>query len=138
MRVLGIDPGGARMGLAVGDTGTGVASPLAVRPYPGVDRAATAVVAAAAEQGATLAVIGLPTDADGAETPACVRSHRLLEAVVSLGLAAMLQPEHLTTDEARRRARAAGRRAGEPVDDLAAQVIVEEALVQLAGEGGAG
>ncbi|MCU0303218.1 MAG: Holliday junction resolvase RuvX [Thermoanaerobaculales bacterium] len=138
MRVLGIDPGGSRMGLAIGDTVTGVASPLAVIPYPGVEGAATAIAAAAAEHRATLAVIGLPTDADGDETPACARSRRLRDAVASRGLDAILQGEHLTTDEARRRARAAGRRAGDPVDDLAAQVIVEEALARLGVDGGKG
>jgi RNase H-fold protein (predicted Holliday junction resolvase) len=73
-------------------------------------------------------VIGLPTRADGTETPACRRSHAVAAAVAELGLEVRLQPEYLSTDEARRRARAAGLPGDRPVDDLAAQVIVEDHL----------
>jgi putative Holliday junction resolvase len=128
MRVLGIDPGGKRLGLAIGDLQTGLASPLAVLPYRGRRHAAAAIAAAVRQHGAALVVIGLPTDLDGKETPACGRSHALAEALAELGIDAQFQAEVLTTDEARRRARTVGRHASDPVDDLAAQVIVEEFL----------
>ncbi len=96
--------------------------------YQGVNHAARLIVEAADEFGAEIVVIGLPTSAAGAETPACARTHALVEALTILGLAVALQSEYLTTDEARRRARESGRRAGQPVDDIAAQVILEEYL----------
>jgi len=40
----------------------------------------------------------------------------------------VLQGEFLTTNEARRRARAAGRSPRRPVDDIAAQILLEEHL----------
>ncbi len=128
MRYLGVDPGGKRLGLAVGDAATGVASPLEVIPYRGVKAAAAAIAGAARRLGARAVVIGLPTAADGSRTPACRRSEALAEAVRVLGLPVHLQPEHLTTREARARAREAGLGPGEAVDHLAAQILLEEFL----------
>jgi putative Holliday junction resolvase len=128
MRFLGVDPGGKRLGLALGDDVTGLVTPLAVEPYGGLKTAARLIAGRAAEHGADLVVIGLPTNAEGLETPACARSHSLAAALDAVGVEVVLQPEYLTTSEARRRARTAGRRPSVPVDDLAAQVIVEEYL----------
>ena len=63
-----------------------------------------------------------------------VRNAEAVEILAERGIDTRLQPEHLSTVEARRRARAAGRRRGEPVDDLAAQIILEEYLARRAGE----
>lgn len=116
------------MGLAIGDDTTGVASPLEVVDYPGVAGAARLIAEAAAEAGADSVVVGLPTLEDGTETPAGRRTQRLAEELQILGIAVILQGEFLSTNEARRRARMAGRAARQPVDDLAAQVILEEFL----------
>jgi putative Holliday junction resolvase len=125
------------MGLAVGDDATGVATPLAVLPYHGIAAAAATISAEARRHGAGVVVIGLPTRADGSETPACRRSRAVAAALAELGVEASLQPEHLSTNEARRRAREAGVRGDHPVDHLAAQVILEEHL-RHAGRRGAG
>jgi len=116
------------MGLAVGDDGTGVVTPLGIEPYAGAMAAATLVVRLARRHDAGAVVIGLPTRSDGSRSPACARSEKLAREIERLGLATHLQPEHLTTDEARRRAREAGLPPGAPVDHLAALVILEEFL----------
>jgi len=128
MRCLGVDLGGRRVGLAVGDEETGVATPLEVVPYRGVQATAAMVAEVARRHGAQRVVIGLPTRADGGETPACRRSRAVADALAGLGLEVTLQAEFLTTDEARRRARDTGLPSGRPVDHLAAQVILEEHL----------
>jgi putative Holliday junction resolvase len=128
VRILAVDPGGRRIGLAIGDDETGVASPLEIVAYGGVNAAAELIRAAAAEQAAGLVVIGLPTDADGQRTPACARSEALAAELRRLGALVALQPELLTTNEARRRARDLGLAARAPVDHLAAQVLLEEFL----------
>ncbi len=128
MRYLGVDPGGKRVGLAVGDSDTGVASPICVVNVSGVKQAARAVAEAATRLGAECVVVGLPVLADGSHTPACRRSEALSRELSSLGLAVELQPEYLTSDEARRRAREVGIRGQEPVDHIAAQVLLEEYL----------
>lgn len=114
------------MGLAVGDDSSGVARALEVVAYRGTESAAALIVAQAERLGAAVVVIGLPLDADGAHTPACRRSEVLAAAVAARGLAVELQGEYLTSDEARRRARAAGLPATTAVDHLAAQVILED------------
>jgi len=128
VRVLAVDPGGRRYGLAVGDDATGLAGPLTVIDATGVAQVARRIAAEVERLEAAAVVIGLPTGADGAETPACARSHALAAALAELGIETRLQPEHLTTNEARRRARSSGRPAAAPVDDLAAQIILEEHL----------
>jgi len=128
MHFLGIDPGGKRLGLALGDDVTGLASPLEVVPYEGRNHAARLIAEAIERYGAQRVVIGLPTSSDGSQTPGCARSHALAAVVSALGIEVALQREYLTTDEARRRARTSGRKPGQPVDDIAAQVILEEYL----------
>jgi len=116
------------MGLATGNDLTGTASPLAVLPYRGVSEAADDIVRIAGEQGAAVLVLGLPTGVNGEETPACARSRALAAALEALGWTVRLQPEYLTSNEARRRARELGLGRAEPVDHLAAQVLLEEYL----------
>jgi len=116
------------MGLAIGDDTTGVTSPLEIVPYVGVDRAAQQLAELASKVGAERVVLGLPTLEDGSRGPASRRTDRLAEALEALGVEVALQSEFLSTDEARRRARAAGRSSRQPVDDIAAQVILEEHL----------
>jgi len=134
MRFLGIDPGGKRLGLALGDDLTGFAIPLEVVSYQGSVHATRLIIEAMGEYGAEIVVIGLPTAADGSQTPACTRSLALAGALADLGVETALQPEFLTTNEARRRAKSSNRRSGQPVDDLAAQVILEEYLAGRPGQ----
>ena len=117
------------MGLAVGDDVTGVVSPLDVVSYPGAAGAAALIAETAKTVGAQVVVVGLPARADGSTGSAAERSHKIARELRTLGHEVELQSEYLTTNEARRRARSAGRRANRPVDDIAAQVILEEYLV---------
>ncbi len=133
MRYLGVDPGGRHVGLAVGEDVTRTATPLTVFPYRGAAAAARTVRDAATAHEVDLIVVGWPADADGEPTPACRRSEVLLRELEELGLAVARQPEFLSSDEARRRGRAAGLPATSPVDHLAAQVLLEEFLATRTG-----
>ena len=119
------------MGLAIGDEATGVVSPLAVVPYGGLETAARKICAVAEEFGATCVIVGLPTGADGSPGPAARRSQLLAEAISAVGVEIVFQKEFLTTHEARRRAIAVGRSPRRPIDDIAAQILVEEYLANL-------
>ncbi len=66
-RVLGVDYGDVRTGLAVSDPGRFLASGIATIKPGGMRRTAEAVAAEAEKQGATLIVIGLPKNMDGSE-----------------------------------------------------------------------
>lgn len=131
MRYLGVDPGGKRLGLAVADDSTGVVAPLEVVAYRGAAAAAGLIAAAARRLGADHVVVGLPQLADGSDSPACRRSRAIAEEVTKLGLEVALQPELLSSREARRRAREAGHPVDQPVDHLAAQIILEDHLAEL-------
>lgn len=126
VRYLGIDPGGRRLGVAVGDDQTGVVTPIGTVAFTGISAAAKWIVEAAGRHRATVIVVGLPAGEDGSVGSACRRTLLLVDAIRGHGLEATTQNEFLSTDEARRRARAAGRPPTVPVDDLAAQVILEE------------
>ncbi len=75
MRVMGIDLGSKRVGIAVGDTQIGVATPAEVLERRGGDRAADrrALRDRVAEWEAGLLVVGLPLSMDGSDGPAGAR-----------------------------------------------------------------
>jgi putative Holliday junction resolvase len=131
VRYLAVDPGGRKVGLAIGDDRSGIVSPLGIELYEGLGHAARLIVRLAEELNAQRVVLGLPTLEDGSTGPAAQRTHRLAEELAALGVEVFLQKEFLTTNEARRRARAAGRSSRQPVDDIAAQVLLEEYLATL-------
>ena len=66
-RILGVDYGDVRTGLAVSDPGRFLASGIATIRPGGMRRTAEAVAAEAQKQGAVLIVIGLPKNMDGTE-----------------------------------------------------------------------
>ena len=65
MRILGIDHGEVRIGLALSDETGLIARPLMVVEHVARESDAETVARLAAEKGARLIVIGLPTDAEG-------------------------------------------------------------------------
>jgi putative transcription antitermination factor YqgF len=125
------------MGLALGDDQTGVVSPLEVVNCGGAVAGARIIADTLSWFGAARAVIGLPTLADGSTGPAARRTELLAEAARSLGVEVDLQPEYLSTHEARQRAREIGRPPDRPIDDLAAQVILEDYLAHRSRTAGA-
>ena len=79
-RVLALDVGTRRLGVAVSDpTGT-VASPLATVPRRTVAEDAEALAALAAEQDATVLVVGLPVTLAGHEGPAAAAGFQQQDA----------------------------------------------------------
>ena len=116
------------MGLAIGDDTTGLATPLEVVACDSTAHAARLIADSARKLDAACIVLGLPVREDGSRGPACRRSEALASELAAVGLEVVLQSEFLTTNEARRRARSAGRPKNQPVDDIAAQILLEEFL----------
>jgi len=129
-RVLGLDVGTRRLGVAVSDpTGT-LASPLATVPRRAPAEDARALAALAAEQEATTVVVGLPVTLAGREGPAArsVRAYLAELAPLLPGLALELADERLSTVAAERALVGGGvrRRARrEVVDQVAASVFLQ-------------
>ncbi|HTE69002.1 MAG TPA: Holliday junction resolvase RuvX [Actinomycetes bacterium] len=129
-RVLGLDVGTRRLGVAVSDpTGT-VASPLATIPRRAPAEDARALAALAAEQEATTVVVGLPVTLAGREGPAArsVRAYLAELAPLLPELALELADERLSTVAAERALVGGGvrRRARrEVVDQVASSVFLQ-------------
>lgn len=93
-RVLAIDPGDTRLGLAISDpTGT-IARPLRVLQHESRSRDAERIVAIAAEQGADTIVIGVAYDGSGEIGHQARKALRLKEALALAGA-----PNVVTWDE---------------------------------------
>ena len=103
-RVLGIDLGTRRVGVAVSDPDRAVASPDQVIQRSGdPERDRRAIAAVAAEWEATLLVVGLPLSLDGSDGPAAtaarIEAGKLAEAT---GLPVETYDERFTTVSAQR------------------------------------
>lgn len=130
MRVLGVDWGEVRIGLAVSDeTGT-IASPYKVIPNDG--EAAQAVISAASVTGAEEIVVGYPLTLTGAEGPATERVQdfaREIQRRVSVPI--KLVDERFTTKAAEEKLRAAGasrEKIKKTADAAAAALILQTYL----------
>ncbi len=130
MRVLGIDWGETRVGLAVSDeTGT-IASPY--RVVPNDDELLPSLLRAVAEVGALEIIIGYPLTLTGQEGPAAdvVREFALqLQKRVSVPL--KFVDERLTTkaaEQAMREAGASAKKIKKTADAAAAAVILQTYL----------
>ena len=132
MRVLGVDHGEKRIGLAISDATATLARPLSVIEH--VSRAVDAaqVAAAATDQLAELIVIGQSFDEEGRANLAGRRAARFAEALrTQTTLPIVLWDESLSTADAREYRRAAGAsrkdRQGH-LDDAAAAVLLQSYL----------
>lgn len=136
-RILAIDLGDRRIGLAVSDPMRMIAQPAGfLERRAGKRPPLTALLAKALEVGATAFVVGLPLDEAGEDTPRALEARRLAHELESrTGHPARLLDERFTTSAALRAVKemegsTRGRRGD--VDALAATVLLEQALA--AGE----
>lgn len=122
--VLAVDPGEARLGLAVSDpTGT-VARPLTTLTHTSRARDAAAIVALARSHEATLVVVGVPLDSEGRVGPRARRSLRLVEALRGTGSIPVTTWDESGSTVAARR----GPRPDRSLDARAAAVILQDFL----------
>jgi putative holliday junction resolvase len=128
-RVLGVDPGTVRIGLAVSDPDRLVATPHAT--VAGGAGATARVAAAAVELGCTAVVVGLPRALSGRDTESTARARRLADDLRQTGLEVHLHDERLTSVQADRTLRAAGRSSRQSKDvrdQVAAGVLLQDWL----------
>ncbi len=129
-RLLGIDHGRRRIGVAVADDETGLAfaRPALRSRGPG---AVTAVVALAQAEHAETVVVGLPRNMDGSEGPQAAEARAFGSEVARAGLTVTYVDERLTSWEAGQRLGQEGRRpartSGE-LDSAAARLILQDYL----------
>jgi putative Holliday junction resolvase len=134
MRILAVDPGTVRVGLALSDEGESLATPLSTL-RPGL-RLGARVAEAAREAGAELVIVGLPRRLDGSEGPEAAQARALAADIAAEGLGAELWDERFTSVMAeaalkqsrpRRGQRAAAARRDDR-DRVAAAVLLQSFL----------
>lgn len=135
-RVLGVDFGEARTGLAISDRDRLLASGIGNIPGGGLEKSAELIVAAAAEQGAVAVVLGFPVNMNGTEGPKADRVRRLAELITERApeLPVALIDERMTTMAASRflnETNTRGKKRRGVIDTLSAQIILQNALDRL-------
>lgn len=119
MRWLGVDPGGARVGIAVCDENELVAVPVEIVP---ASVAVPAIRTIAKREGVAGIVIGLPISLDGTERTSAVLARKLGERVRRvLNIDVQYEDERLSSKAVER---TAGR--AKPSDDLAAAFLLQQ------------
>ena len=134
-RILGVDFGDTRTGLALSDPSRFLASGLGTLSPGGMEKTAEAVAGVVREQHAVAVVVGLPKNMDGTEGFRAVRCREFAEKLAGLtGVPVAMLDERLTTVSASRylnetNTRGAARKG--VIDTLSAQIILQNALDRL-------
>jgi putative holliday junction resolvase len=130
-RVLGLDHGAKRIGVAVGDTETRLAFAREAVHRSSLAGDIERIGGLYAAESAELVVVGLPLHMDGSEGDEAGRARAFAEALASAGMQIAYADERLTSWEAdeqlRARGRAPTRRSGER-DSTAARLILQQYL----------
>lgn len=137
MRVLGVDVGRRRVGLAISDRSRTLARPLSTLTVSdsrdAVDRVAAEVTRLAAEEdGVSMVVVGMPARLDGSPTALTSHVAAFVEALQTrIPVPVVIEDERLTSHEAESRLAVRERdwrRRKEKLDAAAAAVILQDYL----------
>ncbi|MBQ8310995.1 MAG: Holliday junction resolvase RuvX [Clostridia bacterium] len=135
-RILGVDFGDTRTGLAVSDIGRFLASGIGYVSPGGIEKTADKVADVVREQKATAVVVGLPKNMDGSEgfrADRCREFAALLRARLD-GIPVAMMDERMTTMSASRylnETNTRGTKRKGVIDTLSAQIILQNALDRL-------
>ena len=135
-RVLGVDFGDTRTGLAVSDVSRFLASGIGYVSPGGIEKTALRVCEIAREQKASAVVVGLPKNMDGSEgfrAERCREFAALLREKLGDIPVAMID-ERMTTMSASRylnETNTRGQKRKTVIDTLSAQIILQNALDRL-------
>ncbi|MBN2564434.1 MAG: Holliday junction resolvase RuvX [Candidatus Eisenbacteria bacterium] len=138
-RVVGIDPGEARVGVAVSDEGRVLARPLPTISREDDSGVAARIAEICREEEARLVIVGQPLRMDGSVGPRAVRAREMAVAIEdACAVRVVLRDERWSSVEAERMMRETGEtargRKGR-VDELAACVILQGYLDTAGAEG---
>ena len=130
-RVLGLDVGDRRIGIAVSDAGRVIASPHSVYTRVGYSLDVRHILALCRELDASLVLCGLPRNMDGSEGFQAEKVRAFAEKLREAGLEVAFQDERLSTVAAHQALIEGGMRREErkhTVDKVAAAVILQQFL----------
>ncbi len=131
-RIIGIDYGRKRIGIAYSDPLRITAQPLATLTLRSPDEAANRVCAALADQDVELIVIGLPVSISGGKGGQMADEiRRFVAALEQRGYSTQLEDEAFTSQQAKETLRKGGkseRQMRGKLDSIAAQIILQDYL----------
>lgn len=134
-RILGVDFGDRRTGLAISDASRFLASGIGTVSPGGIAATVKAVAGIAAEQGAVAAVVGLPRNMDGTEGSRAERCREFaLMLADEVGIPVAMTDERLTTVAASRylnETDTRGKKRKGVIDTLSAEIILQNTLDRL-------
>lgn len=134
-RLIAVDFGEVRTGLAVTDASRFLASGIGNVRVGGIDKTAAEVARIATERGCVAAVVGLPRNMDGSEgarADRCRDFARRLSAIAGIPVA--MTDERLTTVAASRYLNETDTRGGKRknvIDSLSAEIILQNTIDRL-------
>ena len=132
MKILAVDLGLKRTGVAVSDPREMLASPIGTIEEWDLARLAQRIAALAAEQGAEQLVVGHPRNMDGSRGESAKRAEDFAEELEKLtGLPTELWDERMTTVSAigyLNQTDVRGKKRKQVVDTVAATIILEDYL----------
>ncbi len=130
MRILAVDYGDARTGLALCDSRETLASPLGVIREKNIERVVAHIAAAVQQHGAGCVVVGLPVNMNGTEGPRAEKCRRVAARIGEAlpGIPVELYDERQTTQSAMVYMNATdtrGKKRKAQLDEAAAAIILE-------------
>ena len=128
-RVLAVDTGSRRVGLAITDPLGMICSPLATIPFVSESALARSLAELCRQKEVSLVIVGLPVSADGSEGEGCARARRIRDRLLADGLACELWDESWSSRDAADALRAVGarpRNARGRLDAMAAALILRD------------
>ena len=131
MRIMGVDYGDARTGIAISDLLCSIVGSTTVIHSRNPEKTLTQIQAMVQEKEVGEIVVGLPKNMDGTEGPRAEKSRALGAELEAAGLHVVFQDERRTTVEAHgilTEAGKHGKKRKERVDAVAATLILETYL----------
>lgn len=134
-RILAVDWGRRRVGLAVSDPSRKIARPLATLEVRSPEEACRGILEAARKETAELILIGLPLNADGDEGPSAARARDLGRSLETKGLRVEYRDERWTSEDAVEFLKQRGERRPPKtrIDQVAALLLLQGYLDTLTG-----
>ncbi len=134
-KILGVDFGDTRTGLAVCDPSRLLASGIGYVSPGGIEKTADAVAEIALREGVSAVVVGLPVNMDGSEGGRAARCRKFAHLLTErLSLPVGMFDERMTTMTASRylnETNTRGKKRKTVIDTLSAQIILQNCLDRL-------
>ncbi|PKO07687.1 MAG: Holliday junction resolvase RuvX [Chloroflexi bacterium HGW-Chloroflexi-3] len=134
-KIMAIDPGAERIGIAISDFTATIANPFTVVKHVQREKDAEQIVKIALENSVKLIVVGQAFYSNGEPNPSGRKSARLADAIMQItDIPVILWDEHESTQLARKARKEMGVKKKKQithVDDLAATIILQSYLDSL-------